>query len=301
MNSEFSGVLPYQEIKLLLGSNEDRTKVILNAAFKQIKSASYDMRLGSAYYIFKEQDAKHDASIKISDLDERKSSTIVIPPHQAVYVTMYESLELPNDVVGHLSLKLNLTLNGVMMSAQSQIDAGYKGNVFALLFNLSNNSVSLSFEDEILRLELVRMNAVTAKVYGGNVGSKLLGQVLKKHVNSSNAQLKDEIEERVGIVDEKLNKFGIIGLVVAFVGVIAPVFLTYMGPINNNENNIIKLEEKVSKLNEEIEEQKRQIHKGRELIRDLVQDKREDINKCKVIEHDANKDEEQTVNVNGRN
>ncbi|MCF2828782.1 MULTISPECIES: dCTP deaminase domain-containing protein [unclassified Pseudoalteromonas] len=254
MNETVYGVLPHQEIHALLGNDKPCKNVILGADPKHVKSASYDLRLGTTYYLYKEQNIISDASIRISDMKKKESGVIIIPPHQAIYVSIEETLDLPEDLVGHLSLKLDLTLKGLMMSAQSQIDAGYKGNIFALLFNLSANDIALKVGSEILRLELVRMQAVSKRPYQGDIKGKPLKNVLTEHVNSSNAQLKADIDKRVERVNAKIRNYGIIGLVVAFLGVIAPSVFTYFGPTNINENSIIAMKQQLIELNKSLKD-----------------------------------------------
>jgi len=192
-------VLPYQEILalcgLLAGDPEDKetlTGPITPSRKKNIRSAGYDLRLGDKYHL---QKGIKGGKLEVQQLDVAKAATLVVPPNEVVIVTTVESLKLPPDLVGHLTLKLDLLLRGLIMANQSQVDAGYEGGLFILLYNLSNQNVSLQRGDSILRLELTKLTKPTEKPYGGTYANVSLAQVLKSPIESSLAVMRKEVDK----------------------------------------------------------------------------------------------------------
>jgi deoxycytidine triphosphate deaminase len=163
------GVLPHQEILSLVPS------VIVGGDVGCVRTASYDMRLGEDYYL-------HDDTCSDGkQIRQRGTGVVSIPPNGVLLCTMHESLKLPKDMVGHLSLKVALLMKGIMMASQSQIDAGYEGKIFAMLYNLSHRDVCLRDGEPVLRLELVRLEQETTKPYD-NTNSKTA--TLSRHIDA---------------------------------------------------------------------------------------------------------------------
>ena len=231
-------VLPYQEILKLCGlkegdpeDTETSTGPITPSLKKNIRSAGYDLRLGDKYHLHK---GFRGGKLEVQQLDETKAATLVVPPNQVVIVTTVESLKMPNYLVGHLTLKLDLLLQGLIMANQSQVDAGYEGGLFILLYNLSNRDVSLQLGASILRLELTRLTEDTARPYGGVYKKVSLAQVLKSPIESSLAVMRKEVDK-----SKKQLLWTQIGG--AAILVITSV-LSYFGPLNAR---ITKLEQQV--------------------------------------------------------
>ncbi len=103
-----------------------------NATEKNFKGASYDLLLGDEYY--------YDGKIKcLTD----SSSFLTIEPYDYAIVSCKESSRIPRDVVGKFGLTVSLFCQGVILSNGPQIDPGFNGTLFCLLFNTSNQAVHL--------------------------------------------------------------------------------------------------------------------------------------------------------------
>lgn len=231
-------VLPYQEILALCGlkasdpeDKETTTGLITSSRKKNIRSAGYDLRLGEKYHL---QKGIKGGKLEVQQLDVNKAATLVVPPNEVVIVTTVETLKLPNNLVGHLTLKLDLLLQGLIMANQSQVDAGYEGGLFILLYNLSNQNVSLRQGDSILRLELTTLTNSTDKPYGGAYKNVSLAQVLKSPIESSLAVMKKAVDKSKKAID-RTQVFGLVFLVITAI-------LGYFGPL---ATRIDKLDQKV--------------------------------------------------------
>lgn len=224
-----TGVLPHQEVRRLC-----RQGVISQWAEPNIRSAGYDLRVGEEFYFAPEVNGK----VRVSRLVPGKRETIVVPSNGLVIVTMREELDLGPDLVGHLSLKLNFLLRGLIMANQSQVDAGYKGQIWALLYNLSQSPVSLQRGDSILRLELVRLAHATTKPYEEGYEGLTLAGALKEPVDSSLRAMQEEVEKssrRVTITQWVAISVGVALTILAG-------YLTYFGRMSDVEQRISRLE-----------------------------------------------------------
>lgn len=155
--------------RLCLSSGKLRADAAIKSFVReQVKTGSYDMRLGQKY-IPGYRDGDKAPDVRALALGQY----LRLAANEVVLVEMEEELALPDYVVGHLTLKVNVLLRGVIIASQSQIDAGYKGRIFALLYNLSSQEVSLERLQPILRLELATLDEKVAP-YGGSMTERPL-------------------------------------------------------------------------------------------------------------------------------
>lgn len=240
-------VLPYQEILNKCGlqatdanAKETQTGPIRPCLKGNIRSAGYDLRLGDEYYM------KTGASvrrIRIQKLDPNAARILIVPPNQVVIVTTIETLSLPSDLVGHLTLKLDLLLRGLIMANQSQIDAGYEGGLFILLYNLSNHDVPLQWGQSIMRLELEKLTIPTSRPYStyGGFSKKSLAEVLTHPVESCLEAMRADVAKS----DKKISRTQYLSAAILVIATLVTGGFTYFGPLANRTT---KLEEEISAL-----------------------------------------------------
>jgi deoxycytidine triphosphate deaminase len=236
-------VLPYQQILEKCGlqpldaeTKEAKTGAIRPCLKSNVRSAGYDLRLGNEYYM---KTSSWGRQIRIQKLDRNSARTLTVPPNQVVIVTTMETLSLPPDVVGHLTLKLDLLLQGLIMANQSQVDAGYEGGLFILLYNLSNHDVSLQLGQSVLRLELDQLTSPTSKPYSayGGFSKKSLAEVVARPVESSLEAMRGEVEKS----NKKIVRTQLLGGIIL---ILTSVF-TYFGPLAAKTT---KFEEQIATL-----------------------------------------------------
>ena len=211
---------------------------------RHLSTASYDLCLGDRYLI---GDAKEAGEPIQLDRGQR----LTIPANQVVVVEMREALRLPDHLVGHLSLKMHILLSGIVIASQSQIDAGYEGRIFAMLFNLNSRDVHVSEGDEILRLEFARLD-VPAPKYVGDMRNKRLSRALLpyKTVESSMGNLAQRFEAFTKRTQRDLAiavAVSVLGMIVGLGGIMA----TIIDPFTENAQDAkSKVEVQQTKLDE---------------------------------------------------
>jgi deoxycytidine triphosphate deaminase len=226
-----------------------RTPLVTPFQEAQVKTAGYDLSLGNEYFLGSE--GLKGSVIRVGLLDdddpqpapsgvlqwfarhllptpapapgptpERRGKTVILPPNQVIIFTMKERVQLPRTLVGHLSLKLELLLKGLLMASQSQIDAGYEGPIYLLLYNLSDKEVSLSVGQEALRLEFEEVDQATDVAYKGRYSqTESLQEALLTPVNSSLSHMNAKVEENERYVSS-LKRSGLAALVVGLAAVL---------------------------------------------------------------------------------
>lgn len=117
---------------------------------ENIQANSYDLCMGNQYCCY--TDTSDNESIISSLGDKTSNDEFEIPADAICYVITNETLNIPENITGDVSLAFGLIKQGVMLAKQPPIDPGYKGKVVALLHNLSDEPVRIRKGDHILSM-----------------------------------------------------------------------------------------------------------------------------------------------------
>jgi deoxycytidine triphosphate deaminase len=243
------GILPYQEILELCGLKENTLPETLTEGPIQpcrrqnVRSASYDLRLGPEYYVTDgSEKANGIGSMKVQRLIAGSDEHIVLRPNQVVIVSSLEKVCLGPDMIGHLTLKQDILLEGLMMASQSQVDAGYQGWIYPLLYNLTDGDVMLRLSRSVIRLELVRLAQPSQRPYDGDYQQRTLSQALKRPIGSSLAELREDVDEGGRRIAN--TRWWTAGL--AVFAVLLPIFIGYVtgffGEVNETRDRVSRVE-----------------------------------------------------------
>lgn len=159
--------------------------LVKGAIVENVKGASYDLRLGDEYY--------YGGKIrKIEDENFR----LIIEPYDYAIVSSKEEICLPKDVVAHFGLTVGLFCQGIILSNGQQVDPGFRGTLFCLLFNTSNRSVILKRNEHYATIEFTKMSQFASK-YKGKYQEKrnIIDVIPANAMQSALNELKKEIEE----------------------------------------------------------------------------------------------------------
>ncbi len=151
------GVLPKKLIELMIKCR----MLVENATLENVSYASYDLSLDDTYW----QNGKKDV------LDENKSF-IELKPGDYVLISSKEIANLPKDITGRFDLAVSLFCQGVILSNGPQVDPGFNGKLFCLLFNAANETVNLKRGQHYATLEFVKVLYPTLP-YSGKYQGKI--------------------------------------------------------------------------------------------------------------------------------
>lgn len=175
------GGLSYNMIKSMIecGMLLDRADV------SGVQGASYDLLLGDEYY--------YAGKIKkLSGADP----FLTIEPYDYAIVSCKERACMPRDVIAKFGLTVGLFCQGIILSNGPQIDPGFRGTLFCLLFNTSNRAVHLKRGKHYATIEFNKL-IEPAKPYEGkyqgteNIIEYIPANALQGAIN----ELKKEIEK----------------------------------------------------------------------------------------------------------
>ena len=133
------GVLERGAIQNLIAAGA----LLSNADSGQVQPASYDLRLSSKKIWCRGE------YMTLDDLNPIAK----IPPYSFILVEAMEEARLPRFVVGRFDLKVSLFFSGIILSNGPQVDPGFSGSLFCMLFNGSDVEVGLSRHQHFATIE----------------------------------------------------------------------------------------------------------------------------------------------------
>lgn len=159
--------------------------LLRNANPKRVKGASYDLRLGDEYY--------YDG--KIQKLSNKKPF-LTIEPYDYAVVSCMETAWMPRDIIAKFGLTVGLFCQGVILSNGPQIDPGFRGTLFCLLFNTSNRAVHLKRGKHYATIEFNKLIGY-AEPYEGKYKGKthIIDYIPENALHGAINELKKEVEQ----------------------------------------------------------------------------------------------------------
>lgn len=170
--------------KKMIASMIDCGVLLRNADPEMINGASYDLRLGDEYY--------YDGKIqKLSD----EKPFLTIEPYDYAIVSCKETAWIPRDVIAKFGLTVGLFCQGVILSNGPQIDPGFRGTLFCLLFNTSNRAVHLKRGKHYATIEFNKLIGY-AEPYEGKYQGKerIIEYIPENALHGAINELKKEVE-----------------------------------------------------------------------------------------------------------
>lgn len=173
--------LSKEDIELMM----DNGMLIDGGTKENIQGASYDLRLGDQYY--------YGGKIKTIG---KNNLILTIEPYDYAIVSSKEEICLPKDVVAHFGLTVGLFCQGIILSNGLQVDPGFRGTLFCLLFNTSNRPVSLKRNEHYATIEFTKMSCFAEK-YKGHYQYKrdIIDVIPVNAMRGAINELKKEVEE----------------------------------------------------------------------------------------------------------
>jgi len=175
------GLLPKKLIELMIKCG----LLLENATLENIQGASYDLRIGDEHF--------HKGEIKqLTD----QNPFIVMEPGDYALVSSKEISNLPKNVAGRFDLCVSLFCKGAILSNGPQIDPGFRGRLYCLIFNTSNKEIQLKREEHFASIEFITLTDHTLP-YTGKYQNKLKMQDYLPEVVKASAinQLIQDVEE----------------------------------------------------------------------------------------------------------
>lgn len=126
-------------------------------AEQQIQPASIDLRVGD-----EGATTKHKQRVDIA-----QRGLIILEPGDFGVICILEHVKLGPQYVGRIGLRSKYARKGLIATTGPQIDPGFEGSIKVGLANLTPRAVPLSHRDDILTLEIHRLDKPVAQPYSG--------------------------------------------------------------------------------------------------------------------------------------
>ena len=178
------GVVAGKDLEVLLKNNQLVNSAIIDN--KKYECASYNFHVGDQYFfVEKNEDGLQD---KRFELTETKGVTI--NPYTYIIIQTKEIMNLPTFIVGNFDLTVKLFHHGLILSASTQIDPGYRGALTCLLYNTSDQPINLRQNDTFLTVQYTTTTCNTKGYCGTRKDkNKLNEQILADSQGHSTSDL----------------------------------------------------------------------------------------------------------------
>jgi deoxycytidine triphosphate deaminase len=175
-----------------------------------VSGASYDLSLGDEYFY----------GGKIHTLSE-KDPILTVHPYDYAIVTSHELADLPRDVSARFDLAVNLFCQGLILSNGPQVDPGFRGTLFSLLFNTSSSPVLLKRRQHYATIEFHKLVAPTYGYQGQYQSKRLLDYLPANAAQGAINELKKELEQvRSESKSLQNTTFAILSLILALIALL---------------------------------------------------------------------------------
>jgi deoxycytidine triphosphate deaminase len=163
----FTGVLLSDAIKKCC----DAFGLITPFAEDNLKPANYKLRIGDEYAIRGEIRPLSDTPGK---------NEIVIRPFEVAIIKTLETINMPRFLIGRWNIQVSKAYKGLLWVGGPQVDAGYVGNLFCPIYNLSDQTVILHYGEPIAVIDFEKtthFHEGTSKPYSnGGLPERILFQ-----------------------------------------------------------------------------------------------------------------------------
>lgn len=175
------GILPKKLIELMIECGV----LLENAQLENISGASYDLTLADDHYYGGKQ-------VVLTEQDP----FIKIEPFEFAFVRSKEICNFPRDVAGRFDIAVSLFFEGLIMSNGPQIDPGFQGGLWCLLFNTSNDIVQLKRGRHYATIEFSKLAHPTHPYEGQYQYKEKISDYLSRSASRSPiSELKKDIKD----------------------------------------------------------------------------------------------------------
>lgn len=129
----------------------------------QVQPASIDLRVGEEGATTK---SKKKTNIK-------EAGFLILDPGDFGVISVFEEIRLSPQHAGRIGLRSKYARKGLIATTGPQIDPGYHGRLTLGVTNLTPHAVSIPYKDDILTLELHRLEQPAERPYTGPYQKKL--------------------------------------------------------------------------------------------------------------------------------
>lgn len=227
-----------------------------------IRSASYDLRVGSEILF-------QGKVITLSPVEPR----FEIPPYTYAIVSALEQASMPPFVIGRFDLKVSSFFEGLILSNGPQVDPGYKGALFCMLYNGSGRPRLLTLGKHFATIDFTTTTNVTEGYRQQYQLKRRMGQFLTdESVTGRGGAIVDVIDDKIAVVHKEVEKLStsfwaivavVVALFVVIPAIVIPVAWIEIGYIHTER---LAIEDAQRKFSEQLQEAKQEREQALRLL-----------------------------------
>ena len=225
---------------------EDSGFSVSDLADNAISEGTCRLRLGKQVFVTPVAEGWKVPDREIRQLEI--GQTVDIPPGQFAYLLTHETITLPSNAIGLISMKLEAKMLGLVNVSGFHVDPGYSGKLIFAVWNAGPQNVSLKCGEKLFRLWLADISPQEAP-YTGKAFNEIRSDTLNKSATrfTSLYQLRADIDE----LKRKYDKLKIYGGIL--IAVLALPILKNIGEIILPAFPVTSVESRLSAPNEPVE------------------------------------------------
>ncbi|MGZ5547226.1 MAG: dCTP deaminase domain-containing protein [Nitrososphaeraceae archaeon] len=188
--------------------------ILLENTTKKYQPASYDLRLGDDVWC---QGKYSTLSIE--------NPILKIPAYSYAIVSAMEKANLPCFISARFDLKNSLFFRGIILSNGPQIDPGYRGALFCMLYNGSDIPVGIKYGEHFATIEFITTNGVSLGYRDVYQGKTRLSEFMPGDAAvSDGGKILERTEKKINDVESEWKSFR--GTVLTFISIALAAIVT---------------------------------------------------------------------------
>lgn len=180
---------------------------------KRVKHGAYELALGPQAFI-----TSHESKVT-QDLE--LGDRVIIPPGQFGLLLTEESVHIPDDAIGFISIRFGIKRRGLVNVSGFHVDPGFSGKLKFYVYNAGPQEIRLSRGDRCFLIWFSDLDHKTLDLYDGDkTGQDSItaeDEMLLQGQVASPAALKIEIDELrrdFNAIDKRFSTWKTIGLII---------------------------------------------------------------------------------------
>ena len=117
-----------------------------------VDKAAYNLRLGDEVFL------STDGSPRLLSHDD---PFVVIKPGDFALLKTHETIKLPLDKIGFITLRHTLKVHGLMNVSGFHVDPGFRGRLVFSVVNVGPNDITLRYQEQLFMLFLAELETAT--------------------------------------------------------------------------------------------------------------------------------------------
>lgn len=106
-------------------------------------------------------------------LDVAKQKQVVIPPGQFGLLLTEETVSIPQDAIGFISIKFSIKQRGLVNVSGFHVDPGFTGRLKFAVYNAASQNIVLSYKAPVFMIWLSDLTGSSADKYDGNHSNQI--------------------------------------------------------------------------------------------------------------------------------